>query len=224
MSKYVCSICGFIYDEELGYSEGNILPNTSWSDIPSSFICPLCGASKEDFVEKVELTNNTITPLKSEISRELPEELDYTEMELSAIFSNLSKGCDKQYDFELAALYQQLSSYYGKSTSIGSHPNFEELQTILSDDILSNFTMANEIANRYHDRGSLRAIKWSQQVTRMINSHLKRISLKSPEYLKDFNIYVCDICGFIHIGKEKPEICPVCKVPNIKMTQIKRGA
>jgi rubredoxin len=224
MSKYVCTICGFIYDEELGYPEGNILPNTLWSDIPSSFVCPLCGASKEDFEEQVDIKDSTTTSIKSNDPIGLPEGLDYTAMQLSAIFSNLSKGCEKQYESEMANLYQQLSSYYGKNPNKESNPNFEELQTILSDDILTNFTMANEIAKKYHDRGSLRAIKWSTQVTRMINSHLKRIALNSPEYLKDFNIYVCDICGFIHIGKEKPGICPVCKVPNIKITQIKRGA
>lgn len=224
MSKYICTICGFIYDEELGYPDANILANTVWDDIPSSFVCPLCGASKEDFIKQEDSINTAITPQKSENSIELSEELDYTVMELSAIFSNLSKGCEKQYYPEMAELYQQLSSYYAKVPSTKSNPNFEDLKAMLADENLSNFSVANDIAKQYHDRGSLRAIKWSTQVTRMINSHLKRIALKSPEYLKDFNIYVCDICGFIHIGKEKPAICPVCKVPNIKMTQIKRGA
>jgi rubredoxin/predicted Zn-ribbon and HTH transcriptional regulator len=224
MSKYECSICGFVYDEKLGYPDGDILPKTLWDDIPSSFVCPVCGAPKDDFFKQEDSNNSTITELDSPSSIELPEELDYTAMELSAIFSNLSKGCEKQYYPEMADLYKQLSSYYGKTHSTEGKSNFEDLKAILADDILSNFPIANEIAKQNYDRGSLRAIKWSTQVTRMINSHLKRIALNSPEYLKDFNIYVCDICGFIHIGKEKPEICPVCKVPNIKITQIKRGA
>lgn len=224
MSKYVCTICGFIYDEEKGYPEANIAPNTLWSDIPSSFVCPLCGASKDDF-EKLESSTQTDynEPVGNSDAKS-DDNLDYTNLELSAIFSNLSKGSEKQYDTELASLYNKLSLYYGRTSQSDNHPTLDDLKPILQEDILNNFTLANELAKDYYDRGSLRALKWSSQVTRLINSHLKKITLKTPEFLRDNNIYVCEICGFIHIGKEKPPVCPVCKVPNIKLTQIKRGA
>ena len=38
--KYVCSVCGFVYDEEAGYPEGNIAPGTKWEDVPEDFECP----------------------------------------------------------------------------------------------------------------------------------------------------------------------------------------
>ena len=49
MTKYVCSICGFVYDEEKGYPEEGIAPGTKWEDVPADFVCPLCGVGKEQF-------------------------------------------------------------------------------------------------------------------------------------------------------------------------------
>ena len=54
MKKYMCLICGWIYDEEKGWSEDDIPPGTSWDDVPSTWVCPECGAIKEDF-EMVEI-------------------------------------------------------------------------------------------------------------------------------------------------------------------------
>lgn len=224
MSKYVCSICGYIHDEEEGYPEGDISPNTPWDLIPSSFTCPLCGAFKEDFNKLEESTDEVEVSLDTNTIVNLPEEIDYSTTELSAIFSNLSKGSEKQYDLELAELYNKLSIYYSGTPDSNVQLDFKDLKVMVEKDLDTNFLMANEISASHHDRGALRALKWSEQVSRMSNSHLKRLSQGSTDFLLDSNLYVCEICGFIHIGKEKPEICPVCKVPNIKMTQIKRGA
>ena len=49
--KYVCDVCGWEYDEELGYPEGGIAPGTKWEDIPADFECPLCSVDKEQFSE-----------------------------------------------------------------------------------------------------------------------------------------------------------------------------
>ena len=52
--RYMCLICGFIYDEAEGLPEEGIAPGTQWDDIPLSWRCPDCGAGKEDF-ELVEI-------------------------------------------------------------------------------------------------------------------------------------------------------------------------
>ncbi|MEA5061213.1 Rubredoxin [bioreactor metagenome] len=44
MKKYVCTVCGFIYDEAI---EG-----TKFEDLPEDWSCPICGASKDQFVEQ----------------------------------------------------------------------------------------------------------------------------------------------------------------------------
>ncbi|MBQ7109456.1 MAG: rubredoxin [Clostridia bacterium] len=50
--KYVCTVCGFIYDEEIGDEESGIEPGTLWEDVPEDYVCPLCGVGKEDFEEE----------------------------------------------------------------------------------------------------------------------------------------------------------------------------
>jgi len=52
MDKYICTLCGFEYDEEQGLPEEGIAPGTKWEDIPEDFECPACGAAKDMF-EKV---------------------------------------------------------------------------------------------------------------------------------------------------------------------------
>lgn len=224
MSKYICTICGYIYDEDKGYPEADITPGTLWKDIPDSFKCPLCGATKDDFKKVTEERSKIKVSSNTESYAKLPDEIKYSPLELSAIFSNLAKGCEKQYDMEMAGFYNELSSFYNVKSDIDTEPNFENLQNLLNEELDSFFSMVNEIAGKIHDRGSLRALKWAEQVTRMINSHLKKVNSGSIDFIENMNIHVCEICGFIHIGEEKPEICPVCKVPNSKMIKIERGA
>jgi rubredoxin-NAD+ reductase len=47
--KKVCDLCGWEYNEAEGYPEGGIAPGTKWEDIPDDFVCPLCGAGKDEF-------------------------------------------------------------------------------------------------------------------------------------------------------------------------------
>ena len=49
MTKYVCELCGWEYDEAAGAPEDDIEPGTRFEDLPEDFVCPLCGAGKEDF-------------------------------------------------------------------------------------------------------------------------------------------------------------------------------
>ncbi len=49
MEKWECRICGYIYDPEKGDPEGDIEAGTSFADLPDDWICPECGASKDDF-------------------------------------------------------------------------------------------------------------------------------------------------------------------------------
>ncbi len=49
MDKYECTVCGYVYDPELGDPDGGVVPGTKWDDVPDDWVCPVCGASKEDF-------------------------------------------------------------------------------------------------------------------------------------------------------------------------------
>jgi rubredoxin len=49
MKRYMCLICGWIYDEAAGAPDEGIPPGTRWEDVPPNWTCPECGARKEDF-------------------------------------------------------------------------------------------------------------------------------------------------------------------------------
>jgi len=51
MSKYECDLCGYVYDPEVGDPDNGIEPGTAFADLPEDWVCPDCGAGKEDFSE-----------------------------------------------------------------------------------------------------------------------------------------------------------------------------
>jgi rubredoxin len=48
-ARYVCSVCGYVYDPAKGDPDGGIAPGTKFEDIPDSWVCPVCGADKSKF-------------------------------------------------------------------------------------------------------------------------------------------------------------------------------
>ncbi len=49
MEKWLCNVCGYIYDPQKGDVMGGILPNTPFENLPDEWVCPSCGANKEAF-------------------------------------------------------------------------------------------------------------------------------------------------------------------------------
>jgi rubredoxin len=49
MDRYVCTICGYVYDPEQGDPDNGVAAGTKWEDVPDDWECPVCGASKDDF-------------------------------------------------------------------------------------------------------------------------------------------------------------------------------
>ena len=49
MKKYKCSRCGYLYDPLLGDPENGIVPGTAFEDLPEGWVCPDCGAPKDEF-------------------------------------------------------------------------------------------------------------------------------------------------------------------------------
>jgi rubredoxin len=49
MAKYVCQVCGYVYDSDAGDPDNGVVPGTQWEDVPAGWVCPLCGASKDEF-------------------------------------------------------------------------------------------------------------------------------------------------------------------------------
>ena len=49
MDRYICTVCGYIYDPAKGDVENGIAPGTSFEKLPEDWVCPECGAAKDQF-------------------------------------------------------------------------------------------------------------------------------------------------------------------------------
>lgn len=49
MKKYICTVCDYIYDPEVGDTDSGVAAGTAFEDIPEDWVCPECGVAKEDF-------------------------------------------------------------------------------------------------------------------------------------------------------------------------------
>ena len=214
MKKYRCKICRYIYDDSK--------EKVKFEDLPENWKCPWCGAPKSMFEEIKETENVVIT---DEIEEENKLEFDddslreINQEEMAYICSNLAKSCEKQYLDEEKELFQELANYYEKQIS-NKTGNLQDITLSLEKD-LQNLDEAMKIANKYNDSGSKRVITWATKTTNILNVILNNYQNKGIEYVKNTKIWVCEICGFIYIGDEPPKVCPVCKVPNIKILEVK---
>ncbi len=220
MKKYVCTVCGFVYDEAKGIPEAGISPGTKWEDIPSDWVCPLCGATKEEFKDETLTAQQKPLP----ISDKPTDMKELNVLEMSVICSNLAKGCEKQYKNEEAALFTELSQYYKSITPPAESPVLPELLELIEKDLSADIPHANAAAKAANDRGALRALVWNEKVTRILKSLLTRYEKEGEAMLANTGVYVCTICGFIYIGDKPPELCPVCKVPSWKFEKVERKA
>ncbi len=49
MKKYVCDVCGYVYDPSAGDPDNGVQPGTAFEELPENWVCPLCGVGVEDF-------------------------------------------------------------------------------------------------------------------------------------------------------------------------------
>ena len=49
MGKYVCGICGYVYDPAAGDPDAGVAPGVSFAELPEDWVCPICGAGKDEF-------------------------------------------------------------------------------------------------------------------------------------------------------------------------------
>jgi rubredoxin len=47
--KYRCTLCSYVYDPALGDPDNGVKPGTAFENLPAEWVCPDCGAGKEDF-------------------------------------------------------------------------------------------------------------------------------------------------------------------------------
>ncbi len=49
MTKYICTVCDYVYDPEVGDPDNGIEPGTAFEDLPDDWVCPDCGVEKSEF-------------------------------------------------------------------------------------------------------------------------------------------------------------------------------
>ena len=203
--RYVCSVCGYVYAET---EQG------PFSALPEDWKCPLCGASKGDFVPEGAPQSS------AEVRYEETELKPLSAVETSALCSNLAKGCEKQYLPEQAAAFRRLAAWFAAQSKTEADPSFEQLLDRVNADLNALYPAAGKTSRDNGDRGAQRSLVWSEKVTRILRSLLTRYAQEGDAMLENTGVYVCTICGFVYVGNDLPEVCPVCKVPNRKFERI----
>jgi rubrerythrin len=151
------------------------------------------------------------------------------EHSLSAVFSNLAKACEKQFKPKEAELFTALADYFegrifepaplaapGPEATSG----FAALAQAFAEDERDHFTPLKAEATAARDRGALRMATWGSKVNAIQKSIAERYSKKGDELLVGKSLFVCEACGFIYLGDEAPEICPVCKAPAQRFSHV----
>lgn len=210
--KYICQICGYVYDDAK--------EKVPFAELPDDWKCPLCGAAKSDFKPEAngdeEKVVTAIEPMEADLEK-------LSAGQLAALCSNLARGCEKQYKQEEADLFKQLADYFTAVVPAVNDASVEKLAKELQTDA-DNYAAVRATADANADRGAARVCVWGEKVTRMLSSLVNRYLNEGEAMLKDTNIWVCTTCGFVYIGDTPPELCPVCKVPDWKFEKIEGRA
>ena len=207
--RFVCSICGYIYDEKR-----EEIPFAQLSD---AWTCPLCGAAKSLFVpeQKTEASKAPAAPVQMDE--------DMTQLStgaLAALCSNLARGCEKQYKEEEAALFREIAEYFTAITPEVPGAGVEQLEALLQKDLEQGYPAVSGAAKAAGDRGTQRVCVWGEKVTTILHSLVQRYQREGTAFLRDTKIWVCLVCGFVYVGDKPPVICPVCKVPDWKFDKL----
>ena len=253
--RYVCSICGYVYNEE---QEG-----TPFAELPEAWTCPLCGAPKALFEPAAapaqgapgtpapaagataagaaaDATDSADAPAHNAANVD-PDLLEIPSGVLAAIFSNLARGCEKQYHDEEAGLFREIADHFTKKAVAeqaaeqadqaaeqpeqtaeqpAEQAGLDELSRLLTADLAQGYPALNATATDAGDRGTLRICVWGEKVTRVLASLVDRYRREGEAFLEGKRIWVCSVCGFTFVGPEPPALCPVCKVPAWKFDEI----
>ena len=210
--KYICQICGYVYDDAK--------EKVPFAELPDDWKCPLCGAAKSDFKPEANGNEKKVVPAIEPMEADLEK---LSAGQLAALCSNLARGCEKQYKQKEADLFKQLADYFTAVVPAVNDASVEKLAKELQTDA-ENYAAVRATADANADRGAARVCVWGEKVTRMLSSLVNRYLNEGEAMLKDTNIWVCTTCGFVYIGDTPPQLCPVCKVPDWKFEKIEGRA
>ena len=208
--KYVCQVCGYVYDEDA--------EKVPFKELPEDWKCPVCKAPASAFAAQQPQPAAPAGP-------ELPlydadgELKKLSAGQFAALCSNLSRACEKLYRQEEAGLFAKLAESFAASVPDTAEPDTEAIAEMLRTDI-SYYPAVRAEADKAGDRGAARALVWGEKVTRMLSSLIEQYQREGESMLEGRDVWVCTACGFVYVGESAPELCPVCKVPSWKFEKI----
>ncbi len=141
---------------------------------------------------------------------------NYSDQTLVAICSNLAKACEKQTRSEQASLLKEVESFFQKRVKVDEK---KELTSMIEDDLTDGYEKVWNLGEKQEERGALRCVTWGKKVTAIQKSVLSRYEKQGASLLEGNNLFVCDACGFIAIGKDFPVVCPICKAPTSRFVK-----
>ena len=216
MRKFVCSICGYIYEEEKGVPEAGIVAGTWWEALPDDWVCPLCGANKSMFKEIVAEPEAESPVAEPTIS--LEDAL--VAMEKSIICSNLALSCEKQRMLPQAEGFQKLAEAFRKQAGRLPQTDWQSLSALAKQAAGELYPQAESAAQELDRRGAWRALSWTGRAAMKLDFLVQQQAAGKQVVGPGEDVFVCSICGYIHIGTEPPERCPVCNVPAFKFVKV----
>ena len=220
--KYTCLLCGYVYDDEV--------ESVPFAELPDDWTCPMCGAPKEMF--QAEEAPQEEEPAKPEAAAgpvRVTADVDGDMMaglsagQVAALCGNLARGCEKQNRIKESKLFTQLADAFSAQVEPVDGADIQSLADLLLGDT-QRYAAARKAAETAGDRGALRVITWGERITNMLSYLVGRYLDQGEALLADTEVWVCTVCGFIYVGDEAPEICPVCKVPSWKFQKMERRA
>ena len=216
--RYICSICGYVYDEE---KEG-----VPFSGLPDTWVCPLCRAAKSLFApeRQPETASAPVTPA---LSREtnVPDEAP----ELLSPWS--SPPCAPTWpEAARSSTRRRKRPYFRRLPTISRRRLPPPRMTAAAWQACSRMIWTGGIRlstappESWATAAPRESASGGEKVTMILNSLAQRYRAEGPSFLKYTQIWVCSVCGFVFVGNEPPELCPVCKVPAWKFDKIEGRA
>ena len=208
--KYICSVCGYVYDEEKD--------SRPFAELPEDWVCPWCGAPKSVFQAEAAPAAEYVPADVDDDMKRLPASA------FAALCSNLARGCEKQYKSEESALFRELAEYFVTIAPPATEAELADLAALIGADVGEGYPSLRAAAVHHGDRGTQRICVWGEKVTRLLQSLVDRVAREGTGFLAGTGIWICTVCGFIYVGDEAPAACPVCKVPSWKFEKIEGRA
>ena len=159
--KWQCTVCGYIYDEAV---EG-----VAFNDLPDDWSCPDCGAPKALFepMEPAEATEEK-SMAEPEVKAEVDDIKEMSPTEISALFSNLARGCEKQYQEEAQKSFLELADYFKDLAPEEPKIDVDTLASLIKKDLDTNYKNLINEAKLVNDRGTLRITTWGERLLRFV--------------------------------------------------------